>query len=258
MVIPEPIRTGVENLDNLLCGGFEPAQLVHIGGERNVGKTTLLKQILFNASAHYDTLFFSFEMPKWKMAKYTERMSGRSNLKRYHILDTNDMKSRDVADVARMIRTIWRKRGIRFVLLDSKMKLNHRSYKGSSDAEKKGEIDSILSAVVQETGIVLLMIVQGSRDDLKNGRMGSYGSVLSDYEADMQLMLTKIEGGIEVSCTKNRQEVLHHPAKLWFNEKELKFESIKASIVTYQPHQPYTDRYSGVEGNDEKIEVVIL
>lgn len=258
MVIPEPIRTGVENLDNLLCGGFEPAQLVHIGGERNVGKTTLLKQILFNASAHYDTLFFSFEMPKWKMAKYTERMSGRSNLKRYHILDTNDMKSRDVADVARMIRTIWRKRGIRFVLLDSKMKLNHRSYKGSSDAEKKGEIDSILSAVVQETGIVLLMIVQGSRDDLKNGRMGSYGSVLSDYEADMQLMLTKIEGGIEVSCTKNRQEVLHHPAKLWFNEKELKFESIKASIVTYQPHQPYTDRYSGVEGNDEKIEVVVL
>lgn len=258
MVIPEPIRTGIDNLDSLLCGGFEPAQLVHIGGERNVGKTTLLKQILFNASAHHDTLFFSFEMPKWKMAAYTDRMSGRSNLKRYHLLDTNDMKSRDVADVARMIRTMWRKHGIRFVLLDSKMKLNHRGYKGNNDAEKKGEIDSILSAVVQETGIVLLMIVQGSRDELKNGRMGSYGSVLSDYEADMQLLLTKIEGGIEVSCVKNRQEVLHQPAKLWFNEKELKFESIKASIVTYQPHQPYTDRSADIEWNDEKIEVVVL
>ena len=205
MVVPEPIRTGVDKLDELLCGGFEPAQLVHIGGERNVGKTTLLKQILFNTSVDYDTLFFSFEMPKWKMAKYTERMTGKSNMKRYHIIDTNMMKSRDVSDVARMIRTMWRKHGIRFVLLDSKMKLNHRSYKGNNDAERKGDIDSILSAVVQETGIVLMMIVQGSRDELKNGKMGSYGSVLSDYEADMQLLLTKTEGGIEIKCEKNRQ-----------------------------------------------------
>lgn len=258
MIVPEPIRTGVDKLDELLCGGFEPAQLVHIGGERNVGKTTLLKQILFNTSVDYDTLFFSFEMPKWKMAKYTERMSGKSNMKRYHIIDTNMMKSRDVTDVARMIRTMWRKHGIRFVLLDSKMKLNHRSYKGNNDAERKGDIDSILSAVVQETGIVLMMIVQGSRDELKNGKMGSYGSVLSDYEADMQLMLTKTDGGIEIKCEKNRQEVLHHPVKLWFNSKELKFDSINADIITYQMPSSYTDRASLIAGNDEKVEIVLL
>lgn len=258
MTIPEPIRTGIENLDNLLCGGFEPAQLVHIGGERNVGKTTLMKQILFNTSVNYDTLFFSFEMPKWKMAKYTERMTGKSNMKRYHIIDTNMMKSRDVTDVVRMIRTMWRKNGIRFVLIDSKMKLNHRSYKGNSDAEKKGEIDSILSGVVQETGIVLMMIVQASREELKSGKMGSYGSVISDYETDMQLMLTKTEGGIEVKCEKNRQDVLHHPVRLWFNSKELKFDSIKADIVEYKAHQSYTDRASLLAGNDEKIEVIVL
>lgn len=258
MTIPEPIRTGIENLDNLLCGGFEPAQLVHIGGERNVGKTTLMKQILFNTSVNYDTLFFSFEMPKWKMAKYTERMTGKSNMKRYHIIDTNMMKSRDVSDVARMIRTMWRKHGIRFVLIDSKMKLNHRTYKGNSDAEKKGEIDSILSAVVQETGIVLMMIVQASREELKSGKMGSYGSVLSDYETDMQLMLTKIDGGIEVKVEKNRQEVLHYPIKLWFNKEELKFDSIKAVTVTYEAKPSYTDRSSSIAGNDEKVEFVVL
>lgn len=258
MVIPEPIRTGIENLDNLLCGGFEPAQLVHIGGERNVGKTMLMKQILFNTSINYDVLFFSFEMPKWKMAKYTERMTGKSNMKRYHIIDTNMMKSRDVTDVARMIRTMWRKHGIRFVLIDSKMKLNHRSYKGNSEPDKKADIDSILAAVTQETGIVILMIVQASREELKSGRMGSYGSVLSDYEVDMQLMLKKIDGGVEVSCEKNRQEVLHYPVKLWLNSKELKFDSIKADIVEYKAPQSYTDRESLIEGNDEKIEVVVL
>ncbi|HEX5330806.1 DnaB-like helicase N-terminal domain-containing protein [Sulfuricurvum sp.] len=258
MKIPEPIRTGIEALDNLLCGGFEPAQLVHIGGERNVGKTTLMKQILFNTSTDNDTLFFSFEMPKWKMAKYTERMRGKSNMKRYHIIDTNMMKSRDVTDVARMIRTMWRKHGIRFALIDSKMKLNHRSYKGNSDAEKKGEIDSILSAVTQETGIVILMIVQASREELKSGKMGSYGSVLSDYETDMQLLLKKTEGGIEVSCEKNRQKVLHYPAKLWFNKEELKFDSIKTGIVTYQTPSSYTDRSSLIAGNDEKVEIMVL
>lgn len=258
MIIPPPIRTGIENLDNLLCGGFDPAQLVHIGGERNVGKTTLMKQILFNTSINYDVLFFSFEMPKWKMAKYTERMSGKSNMKRYHIIDTNMMKSRDVTDVARMIRTMWRKHGIRFVLIDSKMKLNHRSYKGNSDADKKADIDSILAAVTQETGIVILIIVQASREELKNGRMGSYGSVLSDYEVDMQLMLTKTDGGIEVKCEKNRQEVLHYPVRLWFNEKELKFDSIKADIVEYKAPSSYTDRASFIAENDEKVEIVLL
>lgn len=258
MDIPEPIRTGVDKLDELLCGGFEPAQLVHIGGERNVGKTTLMKQILFNTSVNYDTLFFSFEMPKWKMAKYTERMTGKSNMKRYHIIDTKMMKTRDVSDVARIIRTMWRKHGIRFVLIDSKMKLNHRSYKGNSDADRRADIDSILAAVTQETGIVILMIVQASREELKNGKMGSYGSVLSDYEVDMQLMLTKTDGGIEVKCEKNRQEVLHHPVNLWFNNKELKFDSIKADIVEYKMPSSYTDRASLIAGNDEKIEIVLL
>lgn len=258
MDIPEPIRTGVDKLDELLCGGFEPAQLIHIGGERNVGKTTLMKQILFNTSVNYDTMFFSFEMPKWKMAKYTERMTGKSNMKRYHIIDTKMMKTRDVSDVARMIRTMWRKHGIRFVLIDSKMKLNHRSYKGNSDADRRADIDSILAAVTQETGIVILMIVQASREELKQGKMGSYGSVLSDYEVDMQLMLTKTDGGIEVKCEKNRQEVLHHPVKLWFNSKELKFDSIKADIVEYKMPSSYTDRAAGDIGKNDKIEVVVL
>ena len=233
---PPKIQTGIKQLDDMLCGGIEPAQLVHVGGEKNVGKTTLLKQILFNTSSGFDSLFFSFEMPAWKMAKYTKRMKGECNLERYRIIDTQMMRSTDVMDVARMIRIIHRKHNIRFVLIDSKMKLTHKTFKGSNESDKKGDIDAVLNAVVQETGIVLMMIVQLSKNDISNGSMSTYGSGLSDYEADMQLMMyhsKDSDGSVEIKVKKNRQEVRHDPIKLWLDQDELKFTGVRVVETVY-------------------------
>lgn len=236
MTEPSKIETGIRKLDAMLCGGIEPAQLVHVGGEKNVGKTTLMKQVLYNTSSGFDSLFFSFEMPAWKMAKYTKQMKGNANLSRYRIIDTQMMKSRDVMDVARMIRMQHRKNNIRFVLIDSKMKLTHKTFQWSSDSDRKGDIDAILNAVVQETGIVLMMIVQLSKNDIKEGSMSSYGSGLSDYEADMQLMMYHSkdnDNSVEMKVTKNRQEVEHEPIKLWLDTKELKFIDTRVVETEY-------------------------
>jgi replicative DNA helicase len=251
MVEPPKISTGIRKIDEMLCGGIEPAQLVHVGGEKNVGKTTLLKQILYNTSAGFDSLFFSFEMPAWKMAKYTKRMSGPANLNRYRIIDTQMMKSRDVMDVARMIRMMVRKHSVRFVLIDSKMKLTHKTFRGNSDSDRKGDIDAVLNSVVQETGITLMMITQLKKDDIEKGTMSNYGSGLSDYEADMQIMLYHSkdgDGSVEAKVTKERQEVLHEPAKLWLNKEELKFEDTRNVEIAYC--------VGGVDEN--KVEVVVL
>ncbi|WP_345993749.1 DnaB-like helicase N-terminal domain-containing protein [Sulfurimonas sp. HSL-1716] len=256
MVEPPKIATGIRKFDEMLCDGIEPAQLVHVGGERNVGKTTLLKQILFNTSVGFNSLFFSFEMPAWKMAKLTKRMKGQSNLDNYRIIDTSMMKSRDVMDVARMIRMMWRKHGIRFVLIDSKMKLTHKTFKGNSDSDRKGDIDAVLNAVVQETGITLMMIVQLSKDDIKNGTMSSYGSGLSDYEADMQIMVYHSQSGdgsVEVKVTKERQDVNHEPIKLWLNRDELKFDDVRRAETTY------TVTRSGIQETfNDKVEIQII
>ena len=236
MIEPTKISTGIRKIDEMLMGGFEAAQLVHVGGEKNVGKTTLMKQILYNTSAGIDSLFFSFEMPAWKMAKYTKRMTGAADLNRYRIIDTQMMRSRDVMDVARMIRMMWRRYGIRFVLIDSKMKLTHKTFKGSSDSDRKGDIDAVLNAVVQETGIVLMMITQLSKNDVENGTMSNYGSGLSDYEADMQIMLYHSKdtpGAVEAKITKERQEVQHAPVLLWLDKKELKFDDTRAVEIVY-------------------------
>ncbi|MEN4053797.1 DnaB-like helicase N-terminal domain-containing protein [Sulfurimonas sp. NWX79] len=251
---PPKIQTGIQKFDAMLCGGIEPAQLVHLGGEKNVGKTTLLKQVLYNTSSGFDSLFFSFEMPAWKMAKYTKKMNGPANLDRYRIIDTQMMKSRDVMDVVRMIKTMHRKHGIRFVLIDSKMKLTHKTFKGNSDSDRKGDIDAILNGVVQETGIVLMMIVQLSKEDIKNGSMSSYGSGLSDYEADMQIMMyhsNDNDNSVELKVSKNRQEVKHEPIKLWFDEDELKFTDIRVVETSYTTIPNY-------DVGGEKIEVTVI
>ena len=258
MTEPPKLETGIPKLDDMLCGGIEPAQLVHVGGEKNVGKTTLLKQILYNTSAGFDSLFFSFEMPAWKMAKYTKKMTGAANLNRYRIIDTQMMKSRDVMDVARMIRAMHRKHRIRFVLIDSKMKLTHKTFKGNSDSDRKGDIDAILSAVVQETGVDIMMIVQLSKEDIRNNSMSSYGSGLSDYEADMQIMMyhtKENDGSIEVKVTKNRQEVQYEPVKLWLDKEELKFKDTRVVETLYTVLPQYG---KGNNNNDDKVEVVVI
>lgn len=254
MTEPPKIATGIEKLDGMLCGGFEPAQFIHVGGDRNIGKTTLLKQILYNTSAGFDSLFFSFEMPAWKMAKLTKKMTGPTNLNRYRIIDTQMMKSRDVMDVARMIRVMWRKHRIRFVLIDSKMKLTHRTFKGSSDSDRKGDIDAILNAVVQETGINIMMIVQLTKEDIKSGTMSSYGSGLSDFEADMQIMMYRPkvdDGSVEVKVSKNRQSVLYEPIKLWLDVEELKFKDRRVIETSYTTLPSF-------ENEGKQIEMVVL
>jgi replicative DNA helicase len=255
MTIPPKISTGIRKIDEMLCGGFESTQLVHVGGEKNVGKTTLLKQILFNTSAGFDTLFFSFEMPAWKMAKYTNRLTGQSNLDRYHIVDTEMMKSTDVLDVVRMMRMWHRRHGIRFVLIDSKMKLTHKTYKGN-ETERRGDIDAILNRVVQELGLVLMMITQLRKDDVEKGVMSNYGSGLSDYEADMQLMMYHAKDGssaVEIKVTKNRQEVQHEPVRLFLDKEQMKFDDARTYTVQYESVQ---ESSGGV--NEDKVEVVVL
>jgi len=256
MIEPPKIQTGIKKVDDMLCGGLESAQLIHVGGERNIGKTTILKQILYNTSVGFDSLFFSFEMPAWKMAKLTKKMSGPANLNRYRIIDTQMLKSRDVMDVARMIRLTWRKHGIRFVLIDSKMKLTHKTFKGNSDSDRKGDIDAILNAVVQETGIDIMMIVQLTKKDIENGFMSSYGSGLSDYEADMQIMMYHSkdnDNAVEMKISKNRQEVLHDSIKLWLDKDELKFKDTRVIETVYAD----TPIGMNINGGD-KLEVVVI
>jgi len=240
MTPPPLIKTGLRSIDNMLCGGIESAQLIHIGGDSNVGKTLLTKQILKNIADHHKTLFFSFEMPKWKIAK--QLAHSNFNRKNYFITDSQ-MMGNDISDVSRMIKRMHRKQDIRFVVIDSKMKLTNTHYKGSSSVERLSEIDAILARLCQELDIVIFMITQLSKEDQRNGTMSGYGSGLSDYEADMKLLLSFVDGEGDkrrkLEVKKNRQDVSYEPVTLTLDTNTLEFMSISSETTIYDSNVPF-------------------
>lgn len=242
---PPKIETGVKRLDDALYGGIELHQLVHIGGESGAGKTMLTLQILHNVSAYFGSLFLSFEMPKWKMAKRMSKFKDQSSgFDNYFITDSG----RDISEVKRTIKRWVAKHNIRFVVIDSEMKITHRSFRGDNEPNRIGEVQAELAQMCQELGIVIFLITQLSKSDIRNKTMSGLGSVKSDYEADMKLLILKDdkqENKRYIEIKKNRQDVKEYKTEFYIDTNKLIFTE---SPVPVSVHEYVTD----------KVEVPIL
>lgn len=242
---PPRIETGIPLLDNALHGGIELHQLVHIGGESGTGKTMLTLQILHNVAGYFGSLFLSFEMPRWKMAKRMMKFGKESsNFNNYFITDSG----RDISEVKRTIKKWVSKYNIKFVVIDSEMKITHRSYQGQNEPNKIGEIHAELATMCQELGIVIFLITQLSKSDIRNKTMSGLGSVKSDYEADMKLLILKDdkqENKRYVEIKKNRQDIKEYKTEFYIDTEKLIFTDKHIPVVVY-------------EFKADKIEVPIL
>ena len=242
---PPRIETGLPLLDNALHGGIELHQLVHIGGESGAGKTMLTLQILNNVAGYFGSLFLSFEMPRWKMAKRMKKFEKESKgFHNYFITDSG----RDIAEVKRTIKKWVAKHNIKFVVIDSEMKITHRSFKGDNEPNRIGEVQAELAQMCQELGIVIFLITQLSKSDIRNKTMSGLGSVKSDYEADMKLLILKDdkqENKRYVEIKKNRQDVKEYKTEFYIDTKNLIFTDTPVPVDIYE--------YMG-----DKVEVPIL
>ena len=71
----ERIPTGIEELDRPLGGGLAPGQVVLLGGDPGVGKSTLLLQALSNENLHEKTLYVTGEESAEQTALRARRLS---------------------------------------------------------------------------------------------------------------------------------------------------------------------------------------
>ena len=231
---PPKIETGLPLLDNALHGGIELHQLVHIGGESGAGKTMLTLQILNNVASHFGSLFLSFEMPRWKMAKRMAKFENNSSsFNNYFITDSG----RDINEVKRTIKKWVSKHNIKFVVIDSEMKITHRSYQGQNEPNKIGEIHAELSAMCQELGIIIFLITQLSKSDIRNKTMSGLGSVKSDYEADMKLLILKDdkqENKRYVEIKKNRQDIKEFKTEFYIDTNNLVFTDRPVPVTIHE------------------------
>ncbi len=231
---PPRIETGIALLDNALHGGIELHQLVHIGGESGAGKTMFTLQILHNVAGYFGSLFLSFEMPRWKMAKRMMKFGKESsNFNNYFITDSG----RDISEVKRTIKKWVSKYSIKFVVIDSEMKITHRSYQGQNEPNKIGEIHAELATMCQELGIVIFLITQLSKSDIRNKTMSGLGSVKSDYEADMKILILKDdkqENKRYVEIKKNRQDIKEYKTEFYIDSEKLIFTDRAIPVTVHE------------------------
>lgn len=102
------VRTGVDELDRVLGGGFVTGSVVLAAGEPGIGKSTLLMQISASVGKKHKVLYVSGEESGWQL-KYRAKRLGLDSSEFYILTETN------------MNRIMWELEKIApdFLILDS-------------------------------------------------------------------------------------------------------------------------------------------
>ncbi len=218
--------TGIDAIDRNLDGGFEMAQMIVFAGEKGAGKTLITNQILYNVSQGFKTLIFSLEMPRWKLTqRFLKKNPTGEVLKNLKIAD----KKFTLGQIESIIR-VEAKNGTRFFVIDSLMKIQtDKSYKSIS--EKYSEISNTISRLAIENDIVIFLIAQMSKEDIKHKNLALKNSGDIEYDADIIFYLRKDKNDPNkrvLVCDKNRQNGNEFSEELYIDKTLLEFKNFSA------------------------------
>lgn len=201
---PKSIKraTGIKLIDEHFDGGFEEGMFINLIGESGAGKSTLMLEMLMNISAFSKSVFFGFEMGDRitlnKIRKFGVTDAHRKNL-------IIDIHSRNLETLKREI-LLYAKEGVKFFVIDSKMKLEVES--SMDDYKKYSKISNDLSKLTQQNDIIIVLINQISEENLKTGRVSIKGSGDQIYDTDIVMVYRKKKNNDnirELQIYKNRQ-----------------------------------------------------
>lgn len=194
--------TGIFWLDDYMKGGFKEGSFINIAGQSFSGKSTFVLKILGNIASYNKCLFFSFEMYENLLADklnyFTDSQKANLLIEQYR---------NDIDEVVGLIK-LYASKGIKFVAIDSKMKIKVSGSK--EDHQKASLVSSTLAKLCQETGVIIMMINQISEADLKDGRFSLKGSGDQMYDSDVVFFITVKEDEKNntttrtLFCTKDR------------------------------------------------------
>lgn len=194
--------TGIFWLDDYMKGGFKEGSFINIAGQSFSGKSTLVLKILGNIASYNKCLFFSFEMYENLLADklnyFTDSQKANLLIEQYR---------NDIDEVVGLIK-LYASKGIKFVAIDSKMKIKVSGSK--EDHQKASLVSSTLAKLCQETGVIIMLINQISEADLKDGRFSLKGSGDQMYDSDVVFFITVKEDEKNntttrtLFCTKDR------------------------------------------------------
>lgn len=224
---PPLYETGIRFIDKTLNGGFQLGQMFFISGHKESGKTFILTKILENVSRGHKVGFFSLEFGS---RMYVENMTKKHGQKYSNSnIYINDWAF-DISEVEREIRYQHKYNGVKFWGIDSQLRLTNKQMAGSTREIWLGDIFSRLARLAVQLDILIMIIVQVSKEGYKSDEPTVKGCVDADHEAITWLHLTKLKGEGErrsALWVKNKQTYKHPKILLDFDPRQHTFKEVR-------------------------------
>lgn len=188
----EMIPTGFHSLDKLLNGGFEKTHLAIIGARPGIGKTSLMQQIILNASKNgKKCLFFSLEVDQFGViSKFLSNLSNLEDWKikkrdwQYSKLEFNDLteakkfirESEILVDdssgltiekISKRIRNVLEKNPIDLICVDYVQIIKAEWGKGKNEATLIKEITTELKSCAKKFNVAVVAAAQINRKSVE-------------------------------------------------------------------------------------------
>lgn len=221
-------ETGVSFINDTF-GGIIAGQLILVMGDPEAGKTILTTQILKHISQYFLVLFFCFEFTVRQFIEVNKKRKKEFNKENLKIIDDGYALS----DVEREIK-IWAKRGCKFVVIDSQMRVDNSENNGTVE-QQESEKFSKLAKLCHRLEIVILFITQQGKEDTKGGVHTPMGSKKGGHEASQIWYIHKLKPKYDnngqdenkelrlFEVSKNKQNGKHFKAEVALNPVTLEF-----------------------------------
>jgi replicative DNA helicase len=207
--------------------------------------TFILTKILENVSKGHKVGFFSMEFgSRMYIENMTKKHGQRYRNENIYINDTLF----DIAEVEREIRYQHKHNGVKFWGIDSQLRLTNKMMNGSTREIWLGDIFSRLARLAVTLDILIMIIVQVSKEGYKSDEPTVKGCVDADHEATTWLHLTKIKGEGErrsALWVKNKQTYKHPKHILDFDPVNHTFKEVKEKDVMEMDGTTVVVEYQG-------------
>lgn len=235
----EKIKSGVSFLDHALDGGFEPAQLVLISGDPEMGKTSLCLQIIENISRLEKVAFFCFEFTVWD---YIKKKGNQNHFNKNNMIILNE--GYNIFEMENNIR-ILAKKGIRVFFIDSQMRVENNT-EGNNPEERETLKFSVLAKLCHKLDILVLLIVQTSKSDTDN----PLGSKRASHEASIIMRLEKLE--IDKKDYSHQNKAFHPTKRKFIMQKNKQTGRHFVEEIGFKPsNQSFYSLYENIKNPTE-------
>ena len=206
--------------------------------------TMLGMQALKNVTEKDKALLFAFEFTTKAMVKTQIKTEGKDySNKNLMVID----EGYDIQDILKELR-YWRKQGVRYVMIDSQMRIENAFTKGTTMEERESEKFSLLAKFAHRNDMIIILIIQTSKSDAAASVISPMGSKKGAHEASIILHIKRLKDDEangkkemrELIMSKNKQNGVHFKGEIAFNPYTLKFTRPYSSsnTVEYQGHKP--------------------